>query len=295
LGRPSGRSWQPLGCAARGTPQAGAARPGAQARAAPGGRWPRTSVHISLTFSRIMLQCLSNALTRARSLWLLRQLMSTCASAQASVSEPRGAAGSAGDPPAARCSQAHGRSRQRPRGRRAGAMAPIRRGARRARGAAAGAGRATRRDRRPGCHPPQPTCVLLFTLVVSTESGPVRNSSSSFFSRSSTDMGAAVAIAPGFPLLRLPRKGWLQRGGQNDDCCQRGAVWWKGVAAGVECASGALCLVPCAPEPLPVRREPCQGRLGDVEPPRPETGCVAGHREHAATRRRAAPVQQQPL
>lgn len=38
-----------------------------------------TSVHISLTFSRIMLQCLSNAFTRPSSLWLLRQLISTCA------------------------------------------------------------------------------------------------------------------------------------------------------------------------------------------------------------------------
>lgn len=39
---------------------------------------PLTSVHISFTFSRIMLQCLSNALTRPSSLWLLRQLISTC-------------------------------------------------------------------------------------------------------------------------------------------------------------------------------------------------------------------------
>jgi hypothetical protein len=36
------------------------------------------------------------------------------------------------------------------------------------------------------------TCELVLTLVVSTESGPVRNSSSSFFSSSSTDMGAAA-------------------------------------------------------------------------------------------------------
>lgn len=36
------------------------------------------SVHISFTFSSTMLQCLSNALTRARTLWLLRRLMSTC-------------------------------------------------------------------------------------------------------------------------------------------------------------------------------------------------------------------------
>lgn len=37
------------------------------------------SVHISFTFSSTMLQCRSKALTRANSLWLLRQLMSTCA------------------------------------------------------------------------------------------------------------------------------------------------------------------------------------------------------------------------
>lgn len=37
-----------------------------------------TSVHISLTFSSSMLQCLSNAFTRASSLWLFLQLMSTC-------------------------------------------------------------------------------------------------------------------------------------------------------------------------------------------------------------------------
>lgn len=36
------------------------------------------SVHISLTFSRTMLQCRSKALTRPRSFLLLRQLMSTC-------------------------------------------------------------------------------------------------------------------------------------------------------------------------------------------------------------------------
>lgn len=35
------------------------------------------SVHISLTFSRTMLQCLSNAFTRARSLRLLRHEMTT--------------------------------------------------------------------------------------------------------------------------------------------------------------------------------------------------------------------------
>lgn len=39
------------------------------------------------------------------------------------------------------------------------------------------------------------TCEFVFTLVVSTLRGPVRNSSSSFFSKSSTDMGAACAIA----------------------------------------------------------------------------------------------------
>merc|ERR1719367_1705699 len=37
-----------------------------------------TSVHISFTFSRTMLQCLSKALTLARSFLLLRQLMRTC-------------------------------------------------------------------------------------------------------------------------------------------------------------------------------------------------------------------------
>lgn len=37
-----------------------------------------TSVHISLTFSSTMLQCRSKALTRANSLRLLRQLISTC-------------------------------------------------------------------------------------------------------------------------------------------------------------------------------------------------------------------------
>jgi hypothetical protein len=36
------------------------------------------SVHISLTFSKTMLQCRSNALTRARSFLLLRIEMSTC-------------------------------------------------------------------------------------------------------------------------------------------------------------------------------------------------------------------------
>merc|ERR1719218_591696 len=36
------------------------------------------SVHISRTFSRTMLQWRSNALTRAKILRLLRQLMSTC-------------------------------------------------------------------------------------------------------------------------------------------------------------------------------------------------------------------------
>jgi len=39
-----------------------------------------TSVHISLTFSRTILQCLSKALTRPRSFLLLRQLISTCTS-----------------------------------------------------------------------------------------------------------------------------------------------------------------------------------------------------------------------
>ena len=36
------------------------------------------SVHISLTFSRTMLQCLSKALTRPSSFLLFLQLMSTC-------------------------------------------------------------------------------------------------------------------------------------------------------------------------------------------------------------------------
>ena len=36
------------------------------------------SVHISLTFSSTMLQCLSNALTRPSSFLLFLQLMSTC-------------------------------------------------------------------------------------------------------------------------------------------------------------------------------------------------------------------------
>lgn len=36
------------------------------------------SVHISLTFSRTMLQCLSKALTRPKSFLLFLQLMSTC-------------------------------------------------------------------------------------------------------------------------------------------------------------------------------------------------------------------------
>lgn len=38
-----------------------------------------TSVHISFTFSRTMLQCLSKAFTRPRSFLLFLQLMSTCA------------------------------------------------------------------------------------------------------------------------------------------------------------------------------------------------------------------------
>ena len=37
-----------------------------------------TSVQTSFTFSRTMLQCRSNALTRANSLWLFRTLISTC-------------------------------------------------------------------------------------------------------------------------------------------------------------------------------------------------------------------------
>ncbi len=37
-----------------------------------------TSVHISFTFSKIMLQCLSKAFTRPSSFLLFRQLMSTC-------------------------------------------------------------------------------------------------------------------------------------------------------------------------------------------------------------------------
>lgn len=36
------------------------------------------------------------------------------------------------------------------------------------------------------------TWEFVFTLVVSTDRGPVRNSSSSFFSNSSTDIGAAI-------------------------------------------------------------------------------------------------------
>ena len=38
-----------------------------------------TSVHISFTFSRIMLQCLSNAFTLPRSFLLFLQFISTCA------------------------------------------------------------------------------------------------------------------------------------------------------------------------------------------------------------------------
>ena len=41
------------------------------------GKHRHTSVHISFTFSRIMLQCLSNALMRPSSFLLLRQLIST--------------------------------------------------------------------------------------------------------------------------------------------------------------------------------------------------------------------------
>ena len=37
-----------------------------------------TSVHISFTFSKIMLQCLSNAFTLPRSFLLFLQLISTC-------------------------------------------------------------------------------------------------------------------------------------------------------------------------------------------------------------------------
>lgn len=37
-----------------------------------------TSVHISLTFSRIRLQCRSKAFTRPKSLWLFLQFMRTC-------------------------------------------------------------------------------------------------------------------------------------------------------------------------------------------------------------------------
>lgn len=49
-----------------------------------------------------------------------------------------------------------------------------------------------------------PTCEFVFTLVVSTDSGPVRNSSSSFFSRSSTLIGWADMF-PGFAPRRRQR------------------------------------------------------------------------------------------
>jgi hypothetical protein len=39
-----------------------------------------TSVHISFTFSRTILQCRSNAFTRANILWLFRQFIRTCVS-----------------------------------------------------------------------------------------------------------------------------------------------------------------------------------------------------------------------
>lgn len=44
------------------------------------------SVHISFTFSSTILQCRSNALTRARSFLLLRQEMSTCECDRVAVS-----------------------------------------------------------------------------------------------------------------------------------------------------------------------------------------------------------------
>lgn len=46
----------------------------------------RTSVHISFTFSKTMLQCLSKALTRPSSFLLFLQLIRTCTSAPHLVS-----------------------------------------------------------------------------------------------------------------------------------------------------------------------------------------------------------------
>ncbi len=46
-----------------------------------------TSVHISFTFSKTMLQWRSKAFTLARSLWLLRQLINTCRNRKKKKSE----------------------------------------------------------------------------------------------------------------------------------------------------------------------------------------------------------------
>mmetsp|Transcript_34964 Transcript_34964/g.99120 ORF Transcript_34964/g.99120 Transcript_34964/m.99120 type:complete len:239 (-) Transcript_34964:70-786(-) len=63
------------------------------------------------------------------------------------------------------------------------------------------------------------TCELVFTLVVSTESGPVRNSSSSFFSLSSTLIGWAVDILPGLCCWKR------ERGGEQVPTAQMCWIW----------------------------------------------------------------------
>ena len=124
----------------------------------------RTSVQNSLTFSSTILQCLSTAFTRPSSFLLFLQLMRTCRRGGGGVGRQGigGHQGHAG--PTAACRQLPG-------------LLPS------AQAASLGSPRA---------------CELVLTLVVSTDSGPVRNSSSSFFSSSSTvGLGACVAMAAG--------------------------------------------------------------------------------------------------
>lgn len=91
-----------------------------------------TSVHISRTFSRTILQCLSKALTRPRSFLLLRQLIRTCIGVcKISIKNIL----STNQEEHSTMSVSYKKN----------------------------------------------TCVLFFTLIMSTDSGPVLNSSSSFF------------------------------------------------------------------------------------------------------------------
>lgn len=71
------------------------------------------------------------------------------------------------------------------------------------------------------------TCEFVLTLVVSTDRGPVRNSSASFASRSSTDMGAAAMAADlegrrvrgGYRLVLRRRRGGRTTDVISASCC----------------------------------------------------------------------------